>query len=283
MRRLPAAAQVGAIVALVGAMLVAGCRTPPRGTGPAPAVGGCRVAARLVEVATDYYGRRMYPQAVRELMRAEEQCPADPGVINLFGHVALASGRLEEAERRFKQLVEIDPKNTDGRLSLAAVYMENARWREALAELSIVERDILYDYPYLVFRNIAVCHRKLGDNAYARIYLGKAIEQYEHFCLAWYDLGELDMEAQDYERACYDFERALHEDPAPARDCRGFVDAHYKLALCNISRRKPERAAPHLAECVRLSPEGSARRAECAELQRYTSPAAPPGSAPRTP
>ncbi len=59
----------------------------------------------------------------------------NPAQIFQRGQDALTSGRLEQAEKDFRQVLEIDPKAGGAYANLGVVYMRRKQWTKALAEL----------------------------------------------------------------------------------------------------------------------------------------------------
>jgi len=66
--------------------------------------------------------------------------PADPALVFQRGQDALAHGRLEEAERDFRQVLAADPKAGGAFANLGVVYMRRKQWTKALEMLHQAER-----------------------------------------------------------------------------------------------------------------------------------------------
>src|SRR5437588_3384410 len=56
------------------------------------------------------------------------------------GQEALAQGRLEEAERDFRRVLEVDPKAGGAYANLGVVYMRRKQWALALTHLKKASR-----------------------------------------------------------------------------------------------------------------------------------------------
>ena len=65
--------------------------------------------------------------------------PADPAQLFQRGQEALTNGRLDEAEREFKQVLAIDPKIGGAYANLGVVYMRLKQWSKALDSLHKAE------------------------------------------------------------------------------------------------------------------------------------------------
>lgn len=64
----------------------------------------------------------------------------DPAQIFQHGQDALKSGRLDEAERDFREVLQIDPQSGGAYANLGVVYMRRKQWSKALGELQRAEK-----------------------------------------------------------------------------------------------------------------------------------------------
>ena len=65
--------------------------------------------------------------------------PADPAKLFQRGQDALTQGRLDDAERDFRQVLQLDPQAGGAYANLGVVYMRRKHWSKALAELQKAE------------------------------------------------------------------------------------------------------------------------------------------------
>ncbi|HEV3513819.1 MAG TPA: tetratricopeptide repeat protein [Candidatus Sulfotelmatobacter sp.] len=65
---------------------------------------------------------------------------ADPAQVFQRGQDALAQARLEEAERDFRQVLQLDPQSGAAYANLGVVYMRRRQWTKALLNLEKAER-----------------------------------------------------------------------------------------------------------------------------------------------
>ena len=65
---------------------------------------------------------------------------ADPAQLFQRGQEALAQGRLDEAERDFRGVLQLDPRSGAAYSNLGVVYMRRRHWDKALTELKMAER-----------------------------------------------------------------------------------------------------------------------------------------------
>ena len=66
--------------------------------------------------------------------------PADPAKVFAAGEAALKAGKLDVAERDFKQVLAADPKVAGAYANLGVIHMRRKRWPEALAMLHKAEK-----------------------------------------------------------------------------------------------------------------------------------------------
>ncbi|HZQ95933.1 MAG TPA: tetratricopeptide repeat protein [Candidatus Sulfotelmatobacter sp.] len=78
-------------------------------------------------------------QSVRQ-PRAASSAAADPAQIFERGRAALAAGNLVEAERDFRQVLQLDPQSGDAYTNLGVVYMRGKQWSKAVSALQHAER-----------------------------------------------------------------------------------------------------------------------------------------------
>ena len=82
--------------------------------------------ADLLTRARDHIEAGDKAAARGDLAEALRRHPASPAVRNFLGVLAASEGDSEEAERRFREAVQRDPRYTDAWLNLGRLYQENA-------------------------------------------------------------------------------------------------------------------------------------------------------------
>jgi tetratricopeptide (TPR) repeat protein len=82
--------------------------------------------ADLLTRARDHIGAGDRAAARADLDEALRGYPESPAVRNFLGVLAASEGGNEEAERRFREAVQRDPRYTDAWLNLGRLYQENA-------------------------------------------------------------------------------------------------------------------------------------------------------------
>ncbi|MGA1987255.1 MAG: tetratricopeptide repeat protein [Candidatus Sulfotelmatobacter sp.] len=81
------------------------------------------------------------PQQASSLgTRGGDARPGDPGKVFKLGQDALTRGQLDEAERDFRKVLQLDPQSGAAYANLGVVYMRRKEWTKALDELQKAER-----------------------------------------------------------------------------------------------------------------------------------------------
>lgn len=151
------------------------------------------------------------------------------------------------AETKFKEALAIDPELVPAMSALAAIYMQEQRYAEAVAMAEQVLAREPTNQKELARRWEA--YKALGDEA-------KAKEAFETLAAAnpevlakdLFDQGVQLFEGGDVASARGNFERVLELQPDHPR-------AHYRLGLCHLSADEKEDAREHLQRFVDLAPD----------------------------
>jgi Tfp pilus assembly protein PilF len=139
------------------------------------------------------------------------------------------SGRLSEAERVYRSIIRIDPKQPDA-LHLLGVAQQQRGNAKAAAEY--ITRAIAHNPRAAVFHaNLAAAHKSLEDRPAAKACLEEAIRLDPRFTDAHYNLGTVLKDLDLPDDAIAAFQRALQLDPAHA-------DAHNNLGFVYASQSR---------------------------------------------
>jgi tetratricopeptide (TPR) repeat protein len=103
-------------------------------------VSSVRITSRKIVVflALAGAGANALPQAASESVgdaRVTEKTAADPAAVFQHGQLALQDNRLAEAERDFRQVLQMDPRAGAAYANLGVVYMRRKQWDRALQSL----------------------------------------------------------------------------------------------------------------------------------------------------
>src|ERR1700723_2885037 len=84
-----------------------------------------------LQIGTSYLQAGKNPQAMSELLKAEELDPKDPQIMNNLGLAYYVRGNLKQAEEKFRNAIAADRKFTDAKNNLGRVLIDADRLNEA--------------------------------------------------------------------------------------------------------------------------------------------------------
>jgi Tfp pilus assembly protein PilF len=206
--------------------------------------------------------------------------PDDPQPLLLRGQIHAIAGNTADAQKNFRQALELAPERGDIRLELADMLKTENRPEEA----ALLYGQALAD-PELGVRamiGLASCRKSLGDATRAVELLEQAVAREPENPDAARELGRLQFEAGNYSDAATQLQSAV--------DLRPYDDeCHYLLAQALQLAGRIEEAKTHfeyvkeartalaevkaLKDTIQLNPKDVTALVRCGELMlRYTPP-----------
>jgi len=218
-------------------------------------LGGCSSTQEKKEqaelhlrIGTAHLTKGHYPQALQELLTAEELDPENEIIQNNLGLAYYVRNEFQLAEQHFKKAIAINPKYSDAKNNLGRVYTETGLYDSAVQVLTEVTKDLVYPTPEKAFVNLGLVHMKLSDYQAAKSDFQKAIEANNKFCTAYNYYGQSLFHLGQYELAQSAFDNALQL-------CKNNYDeAHYYSALNYYKMGLKEKAVARLNEVIHLYP-----------------------------
>jgi type IV pilus assembly protein PilF len=171
--------------------------------------------------------------------------------------------RLEEAERRARDALELKPDFREARNTLGVTLIHRKRYAEAIDVLRPLTQDILYRTPENAWGNIGWAYLEQGALPDAVSALSRSVAAQPDFCVGYYRLGLAEERLGHGERAIAAFTQAL--SAADGR-CQGLQEAYAGRARLLTAMHRVEEAERDLQTCVRLDKHTDAGR-ECLALQ----------------
>jgi tetratricopeptide (TPR) repeat protein len=232
---------LSAISALaLGALFALGCGTPE---GPQEAKPDPKVQARTrFDLGVDHLNNGRPPMAIRELRFADELAPNDPYVKHALGIAYWQVGRLPEAIAELQRAVELKPDFQGAALSLSAVYIQAERYDDAIRTAQKLVDDPTFGAPWQALTNIGWAYYKKGQYADARTAYQQAIDFRPTFWRALLDLGILEAEQGDRDRALALFRGALDQRPGPNAE----AEVNFRIGEIYAARGDNDQAVAHL-------------------------------------
>ena len=214
---------------LTVALVVSGCATQPHGADVEGVQGKVdilpeagvdteeRRRARIrMELAANHYQQRNYQTALSELRTALEIDPGYSAAYGMLGLIYMDLGDNLRAESSFKRALELAPGNSDLNNNYGWFLCQTGRERDSVERFERAASDPLYPVPAKALHNAGVCLRRIGDDEGAVRYLQRAFRLDPLNPVAMYNLGEIYLDRDDFDRARFYAQRLVkNHDPAP--------------------------------------------------------------------
>jgi len=205
--------------------------------------------------------------AYKEFQAAEELDPGFAEAYNASGVLLhLAFKRPEEAIAQYKRALEIRPTFSEVKTNLANVYLDQARYDEAIALYQDALNDMLYATPYIAQANLGWALYKRGDTKRDDVKKGiesikSAVTINPKFCLGYKNLGLIYDEQGNTPDACKSFTRYRESCPEVA-------DAYYREGVCLAKQGDNAGAKRAFAGCQTKNPSLSLKE-DCGRLLEH--------------
>ena len=192
------------------------------------------------------YGlQHRWKEAMRELQVAVRQSPDNRQYVYSLGIACQETGNTAQAIEAFSDVVEIDPLNLDGHVTLADVLVSAGR--EPLAIDILKNAAGLFPKAGIVYEKLAAILLRRGDPAGAGGYLRKQTEVDPKNVEAWVNLGVVALMVLDLETA---EQAALKATDLAPKDWRG----PYQLGMVYDASNLKDKAKEALRKAVLRGP-----------------------------
>jgi len=139
----------------------------------------------------------------------------------------IQSGRLEDAERSLKQVIQIHPKNADALCFLSVISAYKLQWQDAL---DLIDKSLEFA------PNNSVAHSNKGNILKELGDTNRAIKSYEKAITldsknpeAYNNLGNLQQDLEEYSNSIISYDKAIHLKPDYAEAYSNKANALFKL------------------------------------------------------
>jgi len=221
---------------------------------------------QIFSEAVDLHQQKRLEEAEKRYLQVLQSVPENLNVLANLGIVCRDLGKLDEAEAYCRRTVTAAPDDPEQHLNLGAVLEARKDWQGAGAAyekaLSLTPHHpkILNNYGKLLYQQ--------GDTAKGLAMIELAVRIEPNYPLALNNLGVIYSERGDLSRAGQCLERSVHLDP-------GNVDALFNLAgICNALNNF-DKAKTILSRLITIDPHHPAANHMLAALSGSTTPAAP--------
>ncbi len=215
-----------------------------------------------------------FQSAYREFEQAVQIDDTLPDAHNGLGLVLhLNYQKLAEAEVQYKRALELRPAFPECHVNLGNLYLDEARYDEAIAQYEIALNDMLYRTPYFAQSNLGWALYKKGETDRAIESVRAAVTSVPTFCQGWRTLGLIYDGTGRTEKACDAFAEF-------AQFCPAVAEAHQRLGVCRAKLGRTELARVSFAACVEHATPGLLKDDCVTFLTRLGGPPPHPAPAP---
>lgn len=255
-------------LALVAIALVAlaGCATGGKSAASDP-----EITEAAVRMARSHHSQGMQAlqagniaQAIRELRSAAALNPKDKWIRLALGEAYRLRAMAPEAENEFNTALALDPDFQEARLTLSGLYIQLARYKEAIAQAQKLIDDPTYTDVWMALTNKGFAQMQLGLLSDARQTLELATEFNERYWRAHLDLGILAAQLGERDDAIAHFAKVIEYGAGTL----GEAEANYRTGEIYISLGDRDRAVHHLAAATQSNPDGQWGKLSADSLRR---------------
>ena len=174
--------------------------------------------------------------------------PNEPSYLVALGVVWIRKGNLFDAEKAFRQVIQLQPNNELAQIHLGYVLLNQKKYDEARLWL---EKSARAASPMPeVFYYLGLVAQEQNDDAKAIELFEKAVQKLPNYVHARVALGSSYIKLRNYPRAKEELETAVKIDPEEPK-------AHYNLALLYARLKDPARAQQEMQIVEKLKAKGA--------------------------
>lgn len=203
-----------------------------------------------MDLGTGLLAKGQYPQAMTELLKADQLDPHNPLILNNLGIAYYVRARLKQAEDKFREAIKLAPKFSDAKNNLARVLLDQHKYNDAIKLLAEVEGDLTYTYPEKTFSTMGMAYFEQGQFARAETYLARSLEIRRDNCTTSNYYGRTLYELKKIKQAARVLDQAIDF-------CRTtkFEDPIYYSAMSYFSLGEKEKTRARLDELLKEYPQ----------------------------
>lgn len=160
-----------------------------------------------------------YTSALSNLYQAVELDADNPKIHNNLGMAYYFKGHKNLAIIHIKKSAELDPKNSEAHNNLASIYFELKQYDDAEKEFKIIQQDMTYPFQYQILFSLGLIEQQRGKQSEAIQYFQKSLKENPQYCRAYFNLGQISLQNQNYSEAQQNFFKAslgeCYKEPGP--------------------------------------------------------------------
>ncbi len=211
-----------------------------------------------LQIGTSFLNQGKYPQALKELLKAEEMDANNAVLENNLGIAYFVRDKYDDAQLHLEKALKINSEYSDARNNLGRVLIEKSQYDHAISLLEIVIKDLTYATPDKAWVNLGLAYFHKGQYPIAKSKFAEALRINRQNCVGQTFYGRSLLEIGDFEFAA----RAL-DNAISICGVESFEEPHFYSGLSYYKLGQTARAMARLEEVVKLYPNGQfANRAQ---------------------
>jgi type IV pilus assembly protein PilF len=173
-----------------------------------------------------------YTKALKNLLEANTYRPKDTKIHTNLGMAYYFKKNSDLALKHLRYAIELDPKNTDAKLNIATIHMEQNNYNDAEKLYQEVLKDLIYERQFRTYYNLGLLEIKRKNLPKALSYFKKSTDINENYCPAFFQSGKIFYSQGQYKKALKMFKESslgtCYQNPEP----------HYMQALSLMKLRQ---------------------------------------------
>lgn len=210
------------------------------------------LAQQKYKEAIKYDSLNLKRDKYASLKEAARLDPLEPNYRLTLGVSYFSDGDLENAEKEFLQVLQMNENYSEAHRRLGRLYMQQRKWEKAIRHLKKSFDGPGVSSPHQVYNWLALSHYAQGNFDSAEQEWMNALRLQENSSIRL-NLALAYRDRERFDLALNSLRKALSLDPK-------LVEAHHQIALLLLKKNDVEGAKKHFQEVIQRQPEGELAR-----------------------
>lgn len=194
--------------------------------------------------------RKDYRASLLNLNEAKKLSPENAAVRNNVGLAYFGLEQYSLAEVEFIAALNFEPKYTEAKNNLGALYVTTGNYKKAIDILSEATLDLTYEKPDRLWLNLGLAYFYTKDYTRSETAFLKALDLKPQHCEASHYYARALFEKQSYKLSAQAFDRAVDR-------CKDFDEPYFYGALAYMKLKNNARASGRLRELLDEFPKSN--------------------------
>lgn len=173
-----------------------------------------------------------YTKALKNLLEANSLREDDSKIHTNLGMAYFFKKNTKLALKHLQYAVELDNKNSNARLNIATIHMNQGRYDLAEEQYNFVLKDLVYEEQFRTYYNLGILELKRKNYDKAIEHFNASIGIDENYCPAYFQLGKIHFSKNNYKRAMKMFVEAT------MGTCFNSPEPHYMQAMTMVKMKR---------------------------------------------